>query len=295
MQSHVHVGPLSALRPTVNFANRMSTSPRQEWGPRIIPDCQLLYVISGQAELALGPERFLLTAGDCVFYGSGSPHRLMSSESDPFMFASIHFNWDRESPEPVHPVPGIVNCRFEDLSTPAAAYFVQVNEYGDIAIPHRFAIPNLEGLFMQVVREYRLEEIGYASTLRALLTQLLVVIVRHQISGLQTSADRRKIAPALEAIRKHPYISWKTEELAGMCGYHPTYFAALFRETVGHSPKHYLVLERIRKAKQLLLEAETVEEVAEKLGYTSIHYFSRNFKSVTGLTPSEFRQQSVEL
>ncbi len=294
-QIGVHVGRLSQIRPTVNFANRMTASPGQEWGPRTIPDCQLLYVISGKATLLLGPVKYALNAGDCVFYGAESPHLLVSSVVEPFTFSSIHYSWDKVSPKPVNPIPDIRSCQKNDLRKPALSYSVHVDGYGNVAFPHYFTLPSLESLFMQIVREYRVEEHGYDSVLRGLMTQLLVVIIRHLIHGQYSSTARSKIAAALEAVRKQPHIGWTTVELAGLCGYHPTYFAALFKEATGHSPKHYLVLERIRKAKDLLLEADTIEEVAERLGYASAHYFCRNFKSVTGLTPSEFKRQSAEL
>lgn len=290
MREQVHVGSLAQLRPVVNFANRMSTAPGQAWGPRTIPDCQLIYVISGQAELALGPERMQLGAGDCVFYGAASPHRLVSSDTDPFTFASIHFSWDNDSPDPVHPGQGIAQVPVDALSEQAAAYVVHVPGHGDVAFPHRFALPNLEGLFLHIVREYRDEAPGFGSVLRGLLTQLIVLVVRHRIDGWRGGASRSKIEPALEAICIQPHKNWKMEELARLCGYHPTYFASLFRETTGHSPKHFLVLERIRKAKQLLPDARSIEEVAYRLGYASVHYFCRNFKEVTGTTPSEYRQ-----
>jgi len=293
-QTHVHVGPFAQLKPTVNFANRMTAFPGQYWGPRTIPDCQLLYVISGHATLTLDARQIELSPGECVFYGENSPHWIVSSETAPVTFSSIHFNWDTDSPDPVHPAYGIKNCAPETLTKSARSYSVQVDGQGDVMFPHHTSL-NLETLFMQIVREYRYEEQGFAAVLRGLLTQLLVVILRHQMGGQQSPAARRKIAPALEAIRKHPHISWRTEELADLCGYHPTYFSALFKETIGDSPKHYLVLERIRKAKHLLMEIETVEAVAAKLGYTSTHYFCRNFKSITGLTPTEFRRRSFEL
>jgi AraC family transcriptional activator of mtrCDE len=291
----VRVGLLSQIKPTVNFANRMTASPGQDWGPRTIPDCQLVYIISGHAKLILGPQTYLLSAGDCVFYGIDSPHWLISSESDPFTFTSIHYSWDKDSPDPVHPVTDIRNAAAADLGNPAVRYIIHVDGHGEVEFPHYFAFSNLDSLFLQIVREYRFEEYGYSSVLRGLLTQLLTVIIRHQINGQYSSAARRKIAPALEAIRKQPHIAWKTTELANLCGYHPTYFAALFYESTGHSPKHFIILERIRKAKQLLLEAESIEAVADQLGYASVHYFSRNFKSVTGLTPTQFKQQSLEL
>lgn len=295
MPSSVQVGLLSKLRPTVNFANQMAAFPGQEWGPRIIPDCQLLHVLSGKAKLSLGLRQYNLAAGDYVFYGSDSPHHLVSSKSDPFTFASIHYRWHQVSPKPVHPEYGIRTCIAGESSKPARNYIVHVNGYGEVEFPHYFTSSALEHLFLQVVREYRFEEPGYTSVLRGLLSQLLVMILRQQINGQQSPAARRKIAPALEVIRKQPNVSWKAEKLAGLCGYHPTYFAQLFKEATGHSPKHYLILERIRKAKSLLLEAGTVEEAAERLGYTSLHYFCRNFKEVTGLTPTEFKRRSIEL
>lgn len=291
----IHIGSLSRIKPTVNFANHSLSAPGTVWGPRMIPDCQLLYLISGHACIALGPQEFELGPGDCVFYGTNTPHIIISSDSDPMNFLSMHFSWEKESPEPDSPVEKIEVCSRKELSIPPLSYSVDVEDYGNVVIPHHMVVPNIEGLFMQIVREYRFEERGYSAVLRGLLTQLLVVIVRHQINEYRTTEAWRKISSALEAIRKQPNRSWKTAELAQLCGYHPTYLAEIFKEMTGHSPKHYLILERIRKAKQFLLETESVEKVADHLGYTSVHYFCRNFKEVTGLTPTEFKRRNIEL
>jgi AraC family transcriptional activator of mtrCDE len=170
---------------------------------------------------------------------------------------------------------------------------IQQEGFGEMKLPHHCVLPALEPLFLQIVGEYRNESYGFEASMRALLIQLIVLILRHQrILGPPSSQDHlRKIEPALEAIRREPEIYWTTDELARLCGYHPTYFAALFRETIGASPKHFLVLERIKRAKQILLEDYTIEQTANKLGYTSIHYFCRNFKEATGLTPTQFKRQ----
>jgi len=291
----IKIGKLSRLKPTVNFANKMSAEPGQVWGPRTIPDCQLIYIISGNGTLILGGNVFQLNPGECVFYGMNSPHRLVSSKIDPFTFTSIHFSWDEESPDPIHPLTGIKNCSTSELGNVVPFYQILVDEHGEMNLPSHFILPNGETLFAQIVREYQLEEPGYSFVLRGLLTQLITTIIRKELNGEYSSGERRKIAPALEAIRKKPNINWSSGELADLCGYHPTYFASIFRETIGYSPKHYLIQERIRKAKQLLLEEKTIEEVSIKLGYTSLHYFSRNFKTVTGLTPTQYKIQSFEL
>lgn len=291
----VDVGMFSLLRPTVNFANKMTAGLGQTWGPRFITDCQLIYVVSGVATLTLGLEIISLHAGECVFYGANSPHKLVASETEPFTFMSIHFDWNTDSPNPSHPLHGIKNCFDTDLNTPNSIYKLNVDDQGEMIFPQHFLMPNMENLFAQIVREYRFEEPGYPLILRGLFIQLLTFIVRHELSGSYLIGEKRKIAPALEAVRKQPDINWSLTELADLCGYHPTYFSSIFKETIGYSPKQYLILERIRKAKQLLLEARKVEEVAIALGYTSIHYFCRNFKTITGLTPTEYKLQSLEL
>lgn len=291
----IDLGAFSLLKPTVNFANEMTVDPGTTWGPRTISDCQLIYLVSGMLTLTIGGKLMTINTGECVFFGSNSPHKLVVSGNKPATFRSIHFDWHTKDPHPTHPLFGIEKCSIESLAAPERTYKMSIDEYGNMIFPKHFLMYNIESLFSQIVREYRFEEPGFPFILRGLLIQLLTVIIRHELSGNLSTGERRKIAPALKAIQMQPYIDWTVFELAEVCGYHPTYFAKIFKEIIGQSPKQYLISERIRKAKQLLLETQTVEEVSIKLGYTSIHYFSRNFKSITGLTPTEYKLQSLEL
>ena len=60
----------------------------------------------------------------------------------------------------------------------------------------------------------------------------------------------------------------------------------LFSEATGTT------VEKIERAKELLTYGElTLNEIADRLGYSSTAYLSAQFKSVTGLTPTQFRQQ----
>ena len=56
------------------------------------------------------------------------------------------------------------------------------------------------------------------------------------------------------------------------------------------SPIRYLQLIRMNRAKLLLREALTVEEVAASVGYPDALYFSKAFKKWTGATPTAFRK-----
>ncbi|MCF8309079.1 MAG: AraC family transcriptional regulator [Bacteroidales bacterium] len=54
----------------------------------------------------------------------------------------------------------------------------------------------------------------------------------------------------------------------------------------------YIILQKIEKVKELLTYGElTLSEIAHRLGYSSVSHLSRQFKQVTGLSPSEFKSR----
>lgn len=70
------------------------------------------------------------------------------------------------------------------------------------------------------------------------------------------------------------------------------YLTRVFRKQFGISISHYLLSIRITKAKQMLrFTDETVENIGYKCGLGAPHYFSRTFKQVEGISPSEYRKK----
>lgn len=71
----------------------------------------------------------------------------------------------------------------------------------------------------------------------------------------------------------------------------PNYLSDLLKKETGYSAKDQINSFIIEKAKTLLLsESDSVSEIAYTLGFNYPHYFSRLFKSKTGMTPQEYRQ-----
>ena len=64
----------------------------------------------------------------------------------------------------------------------------------------------------------------------------------------------------------------------------------IFREQTGLGAMEYFCQMRIRAAKQLIRENKmNLTDTAHALGYTSIHYFSKQFKKITGMPPSQYQ------
>ncbi|HET6559559.1 MAG TPA: AraC family transcriptional regulator [Prolixibacteraceae bacterium] len=70
-----------------------------------------------------------------------------------------------------------------------------------------------------------------------------------------------------------------------------TYLSSLFSEVEGTTIEKYIIHQKIERVKELLVYGElTISEIADHMGYSNVAYLSNQFKKVTGLTPSHFKQ-----
>ena len=108
-------------------------------------------------------------------------------------------------------------------------------------------------------------------------------------SDAQTEA-RRKIWRSIAYMVAHLDQPLDVATLAAVVYVSPSHYFALFKRCTGCAPIDYFIRLRMWRASQLLdSNAVTVREVAEELGYEDPFYFSRVFKSVHRVAPSQYR------
>jgi AraC-like DNA-binding protein len=82
-----------------------------------------------------------------------------------------------------------------------------------------------------------------------------------------------------------------SDHLAEVTGREYNYLSSLFSEVEGVTIEKFVILQRIERVKELLVYDElTLSEIAYKLGYSSVAHLSAQFKKVTDLTPSHYKQ-----
>ena len=118
-------------------------------------------------------------------------------------------------------------------------------------------------------------------------------------SGLELMDDKRAIliekikAIIVEMVHhsvepiKINFSDYLTEKL----NQNYTYLASLFSEVQGTTIEHFIISHKIERIKELLIYGElNITEIAWKMNYSSVAHLSTQFKKVTGLTPSHFKQ-----
>ena len=82
-----------------------------------------------------------------------------------------------------------------------------------------------------------------------------------------------------------------SEYISEKLGYDYTYLANTFSEVKGITIQQFIINHKIEKVKELLLYDElNLTEISYKLHYSSVAHLSNQFKKVTGLSPSFYKQ-----
>jgi transcriptional regulator GlxA family with amidase domain len=108
------------------------------------------------------------------------------------------------------------------------------------------------------------------------------------VTGYDPHCD---LAPALEWARAHLSERLTVDRLAATAHMSPRTFARRFRDTLGTTPLHWLVQQRVRVAQELLETSdEPVERIATRVGFGTAANLRQHFNRVTSVSPQTYRQ-----
>ena len=151
-------------------------------------------------------------------------------------------------------------------------------------------------------------ELAYANTEpgKSILTDRLVDVMFYYILRQWVNSHRAQGASwvnayhnpylrnALVAIHEDPAHPWQVEELAQKASLSRAAFAQRFKELLGDTPVNYVTKVRIQKSMELLVRTEeSIEWIAESVGYGTGFALSKAFKRIAGVSPQHYRLQAM--
>lgn len=128
-------------------------------------------------------------------------------------------------------------------------------------------------------------------TLKELLIRIMQMQNYNEVAGnLHQVANTNRFAYVLEYINVHLTEKLNIDALCQMAYMSKASFFRSFKNELGISPIDYIIKERILFAKQMMTNPyNSISEACFKAGFNNLNYFSRAFKKMEGITPSQYR------
>lgn len=206
--------------------------------------------------------------------------------------------------------PNLVVMSFA-CTSPAISFFngkvLQVNEAERLLLAqiiqearHAFAGRMDDPYQEELVRNENPQFAG-EQLIRLYLEQLLIQLIRRNmvrtlpavstthVKSMKQKADGALFAQIEEYMESHICETLTIEQLCRSNSIGRSQLQKLFRSRSGYGTIEYFSRMKIDLAKQMIREDQyNFTQIADAIGFSSVHYFSRQFKKITGMTPSEY-------
>ncbi len=243
-------------------------------------------VISGSGSLQTGTETYSLHAGDCVFLDCSVPYAHTTSQNL-WELKWVHFSGMQ--------MPGIYRKFLERSGSPV---FRPSSELGFSSFSSL-----LDRLYELSVSDSYIRDMQLNEVLASLLTHLMQEAWRPSggrgVPGSTLKREMDRTSPsgklAISDVRlyldTHYTEDISLDQLSEHFHANKYYLMRRFRQQYGTTIGSYLLHARIGAAKRLLRFSDvTLEEAGARVGIPDANYFSRIFKKIEGVTPSQYRK-----
>jgi len=257
-------------------------------------DYLLIHWMSGPGELTIGDRVFVAHDGDLFWIPPNTLHE-MRGDAPGTLMRYIHFDllYDPARSHWSSRIPGGTT----DLSAWPARMHPPVDDpvmgswYGRIDAANPVLISEL---LRRMILEY--DRIGASElVVSGLVTQLIGHLLEsHSAESSLYTRHVRVIENAMQHIQLCSHQKLNIETLARQHGLSTTYFRKLFKEHYRQSPRDAHLNSRMKAACDFLIYSElSISEIADRLGFTNVHNFSRAFHKTMGRAPSMYRSGAM--
>ena len=251
------------------------------------------------------PEPLHLKAGDIALMARGCHHTLSPKiELKDCRIQPLNFIDVAESTQANSSTDNcaVISGAYQFWNTPIHPFFKDMPAWFSFrtsAIANAPSLPLVVDLLAQEVRQ---RELGAETIVHGLLDTIFTFLLRDIVAQQSAaggcwshSMHDPQVRQALVLLHEDYAQAWTLGALAQQCGLSRTGLAERFRKAMNDTPLNYLRTVRIQNAMRLLSETEqTLEQVAQAVGYQDAFSFSKVFKRTVGMAPRAFRQQNAQ-
>jgi AraC-like DNA-binding protein/quercetin dioxygenase-like cupin family protein len=255
------------------------------------------YIAQGCAEFVVDGNKYVCDVGDVIIIPPYKTHIVRSLGNDPLVQLIFHFDFF-ERPD---------SLLLKHQNVQESEENITISKQETILNGQVIIAPGVSGkryerkrLYLSMYKEFNDTKEARSIMLKAYSTLLLITTLRDNLKGEETSTLKDQditkskswmhIENAIAFIEAHyDYDNLSNAVISNAIGVTPNYLTRVFGDFLGISLHKYILNVKIEKAQQVLTIGKVnITEAAEITGFNSIHAFSKIFKTVVGMTPSEY-------
>jgi AraC-like DNA-binding protein len=238
---------------------------------------EMVYVDKGKICVTTDKNEYILNQGDIIFHKPNEWHELRSVDPVAPNIAVISFSCNSTAMKQFENKIYSINQTqkriiLRIISEYSNAFSNPLNNYGDVLIRRKPAFIGSEQLLKQSIAE------------------LLISLLRNSNQTIyQKSQSNPLINLIIDYMQNNICSSISLNDIIKYSNSNKSTITNAFKNEFGMGAIDYFIHMKIEYAKSLLrANTYNITQIAELLGYSGIHYFSRQFKKITGITPTEY-------
>lgn len=245
---------------------------------------EMVYVDSGQVEIMANNRSLHLKQGDVVFHKPNEFHTLKADNRTAanvfvisFVCSSKSMNFFRNK---TASVPSNLKKHISTI----------IEEYNQT-----FKYMSVDDIKLEIKEN---PPIGGQQMIRTHLEQLLIMFIRSEqdshnlrVFPSKESMENHLVSQMLHIIEDKVYDRISVEEICSELNYSRAYLSKIFKTSSGFTILEYILMLKIKEAKKLIREGKyNFTQISDLLVFDNPHYFSRVFKRIANMTPTDYKK-----
>ena len=245
---------------------------------------EMVYVDAGQVEIRANSREYCLKQGDIAFHKPNEFHTLKADGKTAANVFVISFVCSSEAMK-------FFKNKVTAVPAKLKKYISTIIEESE----QSFNLMSVSDVKLQMRED---SPIGGQQMIRTHLEQFLIMLIRSEqksdglrIFPTKESMENHLVSQMIQMIDDSLYGKITVEEICTALNYSRAYLSKIFKASSGYTILEYTLLRKIQEAKKLIREDRyNFSQISDRLAFDNPHYFSRVFKRITNITPSEYKK-----
>ncbi len=244
---------------------------------------ELVYVDSGVVEIKADQKLIILKQGQIIFHKPNEFHTLCANKKNAANVFVISFE---SSSETMH----FFNAKTMPVPSKLKKYISSIiEEYNETFFPMSY-----EDTTLNIKAN---PPIGSQQMIKTYLEQFLILLIRHEqdrrnlrVFPSKESMENHLVSEILKRIDNNIYKNISIKQICEELHYSRAYLSKIFKQETDYTILEYIMMRKIKEAKKMIREKNmNFTQISDTLSFDNPHYFSRVFKRITNMTPTDYK------